>query len=115
MKIVQGVSDAQKKLGTTIAKINPPLAQKAEKDVQGNWYSAIDKENLHAANLIATHYANSHADIVEFDVAITVESSGKESSESTKGGDSGLRLHVIWQVYLCKARNPLQWKAIKAM
>jgi hypothetical protein len=95
VQIIQGVSDAQRKLGVSTAKINPPLAEKAEQTPGGQWYSTIDKDNLHAANLIATHYAGGYADIVDFDVAITVESSGKETSESAKGGDGGLKLHVV--------------------
>jgi hypothetical protein len=95
VQIVEGVSTAQRKLGTSTAKINPPLAQKAEQAPGGQWHSTIDKENLHAANLIATHYADGYADIIEFDVAITVESSGKEDSESEKSGDGGVKLHVL--------------------
>jgi hypothetical protein len=94
VQIVQGVSEAQKELGTSTAKINPLLAHKPEQAPNGEWYSAIDKDNLHAANLVATYYADGYADIVDFDVAITVESTGKESSESAKRGDAGLRLHV---------------------
>jgi len=35
------------------------------------------------------------ADIIEFDVAITVESSETEGSESAKKGEGGLRIHVV--------------------
>jgi hypothetical protein len=93
LQIVEGVHDAQQQASGS-AIINPRLAEKWMKDEKGGGYAQIDPENLHGANLIATN-SGTFADVVDFDIAITVESTGKESTEEGKAGEGGLKLHVL--------------------
>src|SRR5437867_2976781 len=79
IQICSGVSDAQGKASGAI--INPKLKKMPfDKDKPDSRYS-LEPDNLKNANMLATNYADGHADIIEFDVALTVESSEKAGSE----------------------------------
>jgi hypothetical protein len=93
LQVVAGVTEAQHRtaLGATI---NPRVATKWVRPENGHAYEELDQDNIRAANLIATHQGGV-ADIIEFDVAITVESSDSSTSESEKKREGGLKLHVL--------------------
>lgn len=93
LDIIRGIRQAQvdSRHG---AIINPPLKMVFQKNEHGAADDRLDMDNLRSASLIATHYQG-HADIINFDLAITVESSSAEATESTKAAGGGLKIHVV--------------------
>ncbi len=92
--VIEGIAEAQKK-SPGGAKINPPLKREWIKNDRGRGEEQLDSENLKNANMLATHYEGGFADIIEFDLAITVESSSTDEQEATKQGGGGVKIHVV--------------------
>jgi hypothetical protein len=100
VQICQGVFEAQGKSGTAV--INPRLKTAAyDKDDPDSRYR-LDPENLKNVGIVATNYANGHADVVEFDVAISVTSS--KSASTTVEGEG----KVEGKIYVASADVSLQ-------
>jgi hypothetical protein len=93
VQIIAGVVDAQRLASR--AKINPKLRRISVKDDQGKYRSVTDPESLRASGLIPTNYSECHADIIEFDIAVTVESSDSTDREKTSGKEAGVKIHVV--------------------
>ena len=92
--VVEGIRAAQlQRPGDAI--INPSLKTMRGINDSGLIKSELDFNNLKNANLIATDHYNGFADIIEFDLAITVESSSLEEKEGSKKGEGGLKIHVV--------------------
>lgn len=93
VQIVTGISEARQ-LSQGKALINPRL-KLADRKTASDPMHALDAENLKQAGLLQTNYGDSHADMFEFDVAITVEKSNSAESEGTKKGESGLKIAIV--------------------
>ena len=110
IQIIEGIHDAQKQAHKFRAMINPPLAP--EVDDKGHTKGPMYRpaaEMLQRVGLLETGMGTV-ADMVEFDVAITVSTGKTDSSE--KGGEAkaGLNISVVSAQFGGGAKSSTQSK-----
>jgi len=105
IQITEGVSNAQQKAHGAI--INPTLKLMPFKKDSPEARHTLEPENLKGANLLATNYSEGHADLIEFDVAITV------TSAERKGSEVGGKTKIEGKIIVASADVELQGKRTK--
>ena len=98
LAIAGGVADAQKKGRSVEAVINPQLKQghsvvETSKGHKADMWK-LDPDNLKGAGLLVTQ-SDEVAALVEFDVAVTIASGGKETSEKEGAKEAGARIQIV--------------------
>jgi len=95
VQIVHGIHDAQGKAASFGGAINPLLAEELDPNKRAKHPGhQLDKEVLSGANLLLTHM-NRVADMVEFDIAITVAETSKDGHEKDASGKAGFNISVL--------------------
>jgi|ERR1051326_3394173 hypothetical protein len=95
VEIIQGIHEAQGKVKGYSALINPQIQSQLTKDgyLEGN-FPRPNREVLERLNLLETA-TGGVADMVEFDLAITVAKDRSETAAQDGGGKVGLSISVL--------------------
>jgi hypothetical protein len=96
LQIVGGVEEAQNDARRGRAIFNPHLKMKIEPSQPGSADTTLrtDLENLKGSGLLAMG-GDGVADIIEFDVAVTVEGENTKDTGKKEGGSAGAKLHIF--------------------